>query len=177
MVVVALPASPRASRAGVGTAGSTTGVVANSAFDLLQRIQTEALQVKDDASQLQVYTREAFQIDWQSDGYVLERASERVNEMDNLLSQLRTNQSGALPWQRRAIERIAPSVVNLTDTTQDAIVTLNNSHGRIQFSNLEGLANHMYSEARRISQTIADFEKYADARYEAQQLQQTLGLQ
>jgi hypothetical protein len=172
----ALPASPRASRAGVGSAQSSKGAFANSASNLLQQIQTEALRVKSDASQLQAYTREPFESDWQMDGDVLNRASVHVNAMGRLLHQLRVNQGAALPWQQQAIERIAPTVVNLADTTQDAIVTLNNSRGRIQFSNLEGLADDMYKDASLIGQVIANFEKYASARQEAQQLQQTLGL-
>ena len=39
-----------------------------------------------------------------------------------------------------------------------------------------GLASHMYSETKLIDQAIGDFEKYASARQEAQQLKRTLGL-
>jgi hypothetical protein len=83
--------------------------------------------------------------------------------MDKLLLQLRTNHSEALPWQQQAIERIAPSVVNLTDTTEDAMATLKNNQGHIYASNLGGLADHMYEEAKLIDQAIGNFEKGANA--------------
>ena len=114
--------------------------------------------------------------DWESDGDLLERVRDRVNEMDKLLSQLRENQAEASPWQQKAIERIAPSVVNLTDTTQAAIVSLNDNQGHPYFSDLAGLASNIYNQASQIARTTGDFEQYANARHEVRQLKQTLGL-
>jgi hypothetical protein len=96
--------------------------------------------------------------------------------MDKLLSQLRENQAEASPWQQKAIERIAPSVVNLTDTTQAAIVSLNDNQGHPYFSDLAGLASNIYNQASQIARTTGDFEQYANARHEVRQLKQTLGL-
>jgi hypothetical protein len=155
---------------------SKEGAFANDASNLLLQIQADAVRVKIDADQLQANVREPFRIDWQIDGGQLNSIRARVNAMEKLLHQLRVNQAETLPWQQKAIQRIAPTVMNLTDTTQDAIVTLNNNKGHIWFSDLEGLAGHMYNEAGLIGQAIGNFEKYASAHHEAQQLQQTLGL-
>ena len=96
--------------------------------------------------------------------------------MDKLLSQLRENQAEASPWQQEAIERIAPSVPSLTDTTQDAIASLKNNREEIYFSNMVGLARDIYDRASQIVQTTRNFEEYANARHEVEQLRQTLGL-
>ena len=104
------------------------------------------------------------------------RTRNRVNNMDELLSQLRAHESEARSWLQKAIDCIAPTVVNLTDTTQQAIVSLNNNQGRIAFSNLEGLAGDIYAQAGLIRRAIANFEEYANARHEVRQLKQTLGL-
>jgi hypothetical protein len=160
---VALLASPRASQPGARTAGCKEGAFANDASSLLQQVRNDALRVRNNADQLEARLRDPDLNDWESDGELLDRVRDRVNEMDKLLSQLRTNQSEALPWQQQAIERIVPSVVNLTDTTQDAIVTLNNNQAHIYASNLGGLADHMYDEAKQIDHAIGNFEKSADA--------------
>jgi hypothetical protein len=144
--------------------------------NLLRQVQSDALSVRNNADQLQARLREGFWSDWQSYANLLERMRTRVNAMDKLLFQLRTNESTALPWQRQAIERIAPTIVNLSDTTEGAIVSLNNNKEHVYMSNLPGLAGDMYDQAMRIDQAIADFQKYANARHEAQQLRQTLGL-
>jgi hypothetical protein len=169
-----LPASRGASQPGVRTAGSRQGAFANHASNLLQQIQADALRVKVRADRLQALTDEPWVVDWHAFGEQLQSVHDRVNEMDKLLSQLRANQSEALPWQQQAINRIAPTVVNLTDTTQAAIVSLNENQD-VYYSDLRGLAGDMCNQARRIEQAIANFEKYANARHEAPQLKQTLG--
>jgi hypothetical protein len=159
----ALPAAPRASQPGTGTLKPGKEAFASNASSLLQQVQNDALRVRNNADQLEARLREPFLNDWESDGSLLERMRTRVNAMDKLLLQLRTNRSEALPWQQQAIDRIAPSVVNLSDTTQDAILSLNNNQGHIYASNLGGLADHMYEEAKLIEQAIGNFEKSANA--------------
>jgi len=172
----ALPASATASQPGAGTLKSRKGAFALEASNLLQQVESDAIGVGKNADRLRVRLRASFENDAQSDADLLGRAQDRVNEMDKLLSRLRANESEALPWQQRAIERIVPTVVNLTDTTEAAIATLNNNRGRIQFSNLDGFARDMYNQATVIGQAIRNFEKYASAHHEAQRLPQTLGL-
>jgi hypothetical protein len=172
----ALPASAGASQPGVPTAGSRKGAFADHASDLLQQIQADALRVKDDADLLRALTREPFFVDWQADSGQLISILARVNDMDKMLSQLRANQSGVLPWQQKAIDGIRPTVVNLTNTAQAAIVSLNENQGQIYYSDVRGLAGDMYNQARLIGHVIEDFEKYANARHEAPQPKQTQGL-
>jgi len=172
----ALSAAPRAGQPGADTVESGKGAFAINASDLLRQVQIDAISVRNRVDRLQVRLPDSYENGWEFDGDRLERVRDRVNEMDKLLSQLRENESTALPWQQQAIDRIAPTVVNLSDTTQEAIVSLNDNHGRIRFSNLKDLAGDMYNDATRIEQAIGNFEKYADARQEARQLRQTLGL-
>lgn len=174
MLPAVLAASPKANRTGVNAAQPGTGAFANDASSLLQEVRVDALRVKDRADRLEALVGEPFLTDWQIDGDQLEQMRARVNNMDNVLFQLRTHESNAKPWQQKAIDRIAPTVVNLTNTTQAAIVSLNNNQGRIAFSNLEGLARDMYNQASLISKTIGDFEEYANARQEVRKLKQTL---
>jgi hypothetical protein len=172
----ALPAAPRAGQPGADRVESGKGAFAINASNLLQEVQIDAFRVRDNAEQLQEQLRIPSQNDWMSDGDLLERVRDRVNEMDKLLSQLRENQAAASPWQQKAIERIAPSVVNLTDTTQAAIVTLNDNHGRVGLSDLPGLARDISDRASQIVRATGDFERYANARHELRQLEQTLEL-
>jgi hypothetical protein len=163
----ALPAFPSAGHPGTKP---SDGAFPISASNLLQQVQNDAISVRNNADQLQALTDESFETGWGIDGDLLIRMRARVNEMDKLLTQLRANKAEALPWQQEAIERIAPSVVNLTDTTESAITTLNRDKGHIFMSDLGVLADHMYDEAKLIDQEIGNFEKYANARQKAQQL-------
>ena len=172
----ALPASPRASQPGTRAMESSKGTMPVNVSNLLRQVQIDAFSVQDSADKLRSRLSSPFLNDWESDALLLERVRDRVNEMDKLLSQLRENQAEALPWQQKAIERIALSVADLTNSTQDAIVTLDNHQAQPFLSNLPGLAADIYNQASQISQTERNFEEYVKARQEMRQLQQTLGL-
>jgi len=176
LMPVTLAASAGPDRPSADTMQSSRGAFPAHASNLLKQVEMDALHVRDNADRLQARLHEGFWTDWQSYANLFETMRTRVNAMDNLLAQLRASQAEALPWQRQAIERIAPSVVNLSDTTEDAISTLNDNRDRIYFSNLGALADHLYNEAKVIQQEIGNFEKYADAHREAQQLRKELEL-
>ncbi|MGD0126849.1 MAG: hypothetical protein ABSF46_15920 [Terriglobia bacterium] len=163
VALAALPAFATANQPGAGTLKAGKGAFASDASSLLQQVRNDAHRVRNDADQLEARLREPLLNDWESDGSLLERMRARVNAMDKLLLQLRMNHSKALPWQQQAIERIGPSVVNLTDTTEDAMATLKNNQEHIYASNLGGLADHMYEEAKVIDQAIGDLEKSTNA--------------
>ncbi len=144
----ALSASP-----GVPSSGETS--------NLLQQLESDALTVKNVADRLQSLTRDPFVTDWQDDGDQLISIRSQVNDMDKLLAELRTNQSADLPWQQKAIQSITPTVVNLTDTTQAAVVSLNQNQGEVYQSNLYGLSQDLYDQANLITKTIRNVEKSA----------------
>jgi len=129
--------------------------------NLLQQLESDALTVKNEADHLRALTRDPFVTDWQDDGDQLIQICSRVNDMDNLLAELRTNQSADLPWQQKAIQSIAPAVVNLTNTTEAAVVSLNQNQGEVYQSNLYGLSQDFYNQAGLITKTIREVEKSA----------------
>lgn len=169
----AFSGSPNGSPPRVRSVVTGKGIFGNDASNLLQQIRADALGVKNDADELRAFTRTPFLIDWISDGGQLTNIRGRVNDMDKLLVQLRENQSEALPWQQQAIDRIAPTVVNLTDTTEAAIVSFNQYQNEVFYSDVPGLAADMYDQARLIDKTLGNFGKSVEARHEPQQLNQT----
>jgi hypothetical protein len=169
----ALPAAPKASQP--GATGSSEGAFPITASNLLRQVQDDALSVRDNADRLRERLGDPSS-DWELEGDLLERVRDRVNEMDKLLSQLRENQAEASPWQQKAIERIAPSVVILTDTTDAAIASLNDNLTHPSLSNLPGLTRDIYDRASQIARATREFEQYANARHEVRQLEQTLKL-
>ena len=164
----AFPASPNGGRPHMRNVVSGNGNYGNQASNLLQHIKADARQVKNDADQLQALTRQPFLADWHSDAGQLRGIRAQVNDMDKLLSELRANQTEALPWQQEAIDAIEPTLAELTNTTQTAIVSLNGDmeQAQIYYSNMFGLARDMYNQARRIDKTIGNSQKNAQALHE-----------
>jgi hypothetical protein len=172
----ALLASPKAGQPSARpVAFNNVGSPNNTSF-LLQRIQSEAIHVEDNAGQLRALLRDPFLYDWQSDDEYLEKVRLHVNDMNELLSQLRAQKAEASPSQRQVIELIAPPSVELADTTQGAFATLRNNENHIFACDLDGLAKDIYKQANRVDQAVANLQKYLQARNEAQKLKQTLGL-
>jgi len=169
-----LLACPGVAQPSVRVAGPARAASFNDASILLQRLQADALEVKFEADHLHAFGDEPFLIGWQAYGVLLDQARANVNDMDTVLYRLRLNQGTYIPWERHLIARVAPTIVTLTDTTRDALMTLNQNQGRIAFTNLPGLADDMYKDAGLIGQRIQSYDKYEDARREVRELGQSL---
>lgn len=169
-----LATSARAGQPAASTVNSN-GAFANDAATSLEKMQTDAIRVKEEADTLQALSREPYVGNslWRDDGDLLNRVRQRVNDMANLLGQLRVNEAEASRREQRTIDRITPAILELADATQAAIVSLNQNQDQIYFSNLADLSGAMYNEATQVSQVVGNFEKYAKVRQELQQLAQT----
>jgi len=120
------------------------------AHDLLLQLHDDAYQVRDEADQLETYSREPFLIDWRMDADTLENAKYQINHMDRTLDRLRAMQK-ALPQDERAeINEVTPAMVELTDTAQSAVDFLNHNQNLLWMPKYTAYADEMYSEACRV---------------------------
>ena len=128
------------------------------------------------AAQLQAFDQTPSENDWHLDGNVLDRVKAQVNPMARMTCKLRTISRVCLPWQRKAIARIAPAVTELCDCTQFELNYLNRNREYLWNLAYAGTATDMYNEANRIVNNIGSFRKYAEAKNEIRQLRPKLGL-
>ena len=96
--------------------------------------------------------------------------------MDRDLRKLERIKGGVAPWQRDAINRVAPSVVELTDYTRSAIHYLNRHQDYLYEPSYRNDANYMYTKANRIVNSVDQFDEYASARREVHHLGTRLGI-
>jgi hypothetical protein len=150
----------------------------DEASRLLKQLRTQALQVRDSAGQLQAFNRDDADITWQADASLLITVKANVNDMNATLFRLRGIHQMALPWQQKAISSVAPKVIELTDYVDDAIQNLNEHHTTIHILDKSYAqdADFMYQRANTIASSIGEFEKYASAKMEIQQLSPQLGI-
>ncbi len=171
---VLLVASAPSSLTGTLTTAAQRGKASQETSRLLAQVQGEAYKVQKDADQLQSYMSEPNLYDWQLDGYVLDQARSRVNAMDATLYRLRALRGETSPLQQKTIDRIAPTLVDLTDTTQLAITSLNRNQPHLYTSHLKAYANDMYSQAKLIASSVSDYRHYSNNRRELRQPKQKL---
>jgi hypothetical protein len=150
----------------------------NEASSLLKQLRTQALQVRDSADQLQAFNRDGADITWQADASLLTRVRAQVNDMNATLFRLRGIHQMALPWQQRAISAVTPKVFELTEYVDDAIQNLNDHHATVHVLDKSYVADadFMYQRANTIARSISQFEEYATAKTEIQQLSPNLGM-
>ena len=142
-----------ASDSGPSTLTSPAANLSLRASNLLNRMHNDARWVRDEADQLEAYNRQPFQISWQIDAVTLMRMRKRINHMDQILYRLRSME-GMLPQiQQAEINKAAPAMVELTDTTQTAIKFLNKNEDGLWVPQYATYAKEMYTEAGRVERS------------------------
>ena len=155
---------------GPPTAASYTWNFPKEASGLLVQMKTDAIQVRDIADKLDGLDHEPFDNFWQYDATLLDSARKQVNDMDGMLCRLETIRRVSSPWEKQAISRIAPSVVELSDTTQATIDYLNQNQRALVFPAYTDEAGIMYNKAGRIVNFVNEYQKYVNERNEARTL-------
>ena len=163
-------ASATLCQTGPPTASSYTWNFPKEASGLLVQMKTDAMQVRDIADKLQAIDRESYESFWQYDATLLDSARTRVNAMDETLCRLETIRRVSAPWEKQAISRIAPSVLELSDATQAAIHYLNQNQETLMFPAYTDQAGVMYNKADRIVNFVDQYQKYVNERTEARTL-------
>jgi hypothetical protein len=176
-LAVAAPALFASDGARAAAAPVTTAWEApTEASGLLSGLNKDAVRVRELSDRLMSLDMQYGENYWQYDANVLDRARTAVNAMDRDLQSLERIKSDAAPWQRDEINRVAPSVVELSDYTRNAIHFLNRNHNYLFAPSYRNDANYMYMKARTIATSIHQFDRYASARHEVHHLGDTLGI-
>jgi TolA-binding protein len=177
LIAATLIVAPAAMWASPKAGGSVTpSGEPNDVSLLLEKMRSDAYNVKNQADQLEALLRNGPLNSWQTDATLLTDMADGVNEMNHTLARLRSEESEASPLQQKIIDRVTLSSIELAGTTQAAITTLNDTKSYVYMSSLSALADQMYNEANRVNQTVGNLDKYLRARQEASQFSQKLQL-
>lgn len=155
-----LQAADHACNPGAATPESYTHDFAKETDQLLTSMRIQAYAAKEDADGLGNLSR-FNEVSWQRDSARLARIREHVNTIGETLCRLEQIRLVALPWQRQEIDRIAPAVTELADSTQSAIKLLNSHEHNFWATNLPDDMDAIYNEANRIHSTAVQQYQYA----------------
>jgi hypothetical protein len=157
-------ASAKLCQTGPPTAASYTWNFPKEASGLLVQMKADAVQVRTIADNLGAIDREGYENFWQYDATLLTSARTRVNDMDGMLCRLETIRRVSAPWEKQALDRIRPSVVELTDTTQATIQYLNQNHDALMYPAYTDQAQAMYDKANRIINFVDQYQRRLNER-------------
>jgi hypothetical protein len=157
-------ASAKLCPTGPVTAASYTWNFPKEASGLLAQMKTDASQVRNIADNLQAVDREGYSNFWQYDATLLQQARGNVNAMDGMLCRLETIRRVSAPWEKQAISHLAPSILELSGTTQVAIDYLNHNHQALMFPAYTDQAQVMYNKANRIVNFVDQYQRRLNER-------------
>lgn len=159
-LVLILSAVAFFSPAAFASFGCASGEAPDEASCLLTRMKDQALQVRHLSDTLTGLNHEGWNNFWQYDSSILTRTKKHINDMDQTLYRLRAIEAVCAPAEQRAIRLLAPSVVELSDTTQATIAYFNQHELTLMFPQYQDDAQLMYLKANRVVNFVNDYQDY-----------------
>lgn len=144
--------------------------------DLLRQTETHAMLANHDAELLESYTR-ATAMSWQSHANRLISMKEHANNLIEDFNKLSSMKEQGSPWQKEAIERVAPLVQEMSTHLTATIRHLNDNKPRIHMPPYRDYAKANREYMSKTSQLISDFVEYGETRAKVDSLESTLELE
>ena len=160
--------------AGEPTAASYTWNFQKEATGLIQDLQDQAMKVRDHAARLQSFGY-SDELSWQAHADQLSRLKREVNDMGQKLCRLTVIRRELAPWQKQAVNRIAPELQLIADNAQDAITFVNNNQEALWQPTYKRYVDNLYAESNQISNTADNYLAYANAHMKYRELGKELG--
>jgi thiaminase len=160
---------------GFSTAASAAGANdSDQVSKILSDAKTQAFQLKEDAEQMETFTRAT--ANWASHADAISRIKEDVNSMGRLLAKLQDSRRSAAPWQQTAIDRINPAAKELASNTTAAIDHLNKNPQRLNTAAYQDYLEAIADSANNLASMITNFADYGKARQRLERLAAKLEL-
>jgi len=162
-VVLTVSATKASAKSGQPAAG-------DQARETLKEIQQSASKAADEADSLR---RIADRYSLESQYAELMALRDNVNRMVRDVSSLQA-ESGMAPWEKQATDKVEALLVDTAKDTQDAINYFNENKSNLWDQQYHGYVGGVYQGSERIAATLKDYLKYAKARDQQEQLQESL---
>jgi hypothetical protein len=141
---------------------------------LLSDAKTMAFQLKEDASMMESFTR--MNVSWEAHADAITVIKNHVNEMGKIETKLAAARPGAAPWQKTAIDRIAPFIDELGGYTSAVIEHLNANPRRLNTAEYKDYLEANVDYSADMAAVIADFVNYGKTKARFERLTDKLEL-
>lgn len=143
---------------------------------LLAEAKTQAFRLSADAAEMESFTWTAWPMSWQSHTEALLKIKNDVNALGSQLVKLEDARQTASPWQKAAIDRIAPLLSELASNTTGAIDLLNNNAANLTNVEYVDYVEANADTAAHLANLVADFVDYSRTRQRLESLKHQLEL-
>ncbi len=144
-----------------GETSSAVSTFTDESAPLLLQLKEQATNVRDLASKWQSYNREPFAMDWRMHAYLLNQMRRQVNALGTTMMEIQNLPQNASAQAQQAMGQIAPRVVEISNTTQNAMDYLRDNHDDLFNPTYTSDANFLLDRADQIIQSVDDYEQAA----------------
>jgi len=141
---------------------------------LLQESKEHAVLAREDAEQLEAYTRS--KISWQSHANRLIQMKEHANDLIKDFNKLSSLRDQGSPWQQEAIDHVTPLLQQMSDHLSATINHFNENKSSVHMPPYVGYAKANWELMDKTSRLISDFVDYDEAKAKTDALEKTMDL-
>jgi len=143
------------------------------ASDLLEDLRAGALEINDDAAELQQFSSDG-NVDWEVHASKLEEIKDQINDMGHSLDTLKAIDQAALPWQRDAVQRTLPLVKTLASNATAAINFVSQNPSYLFSPQYAGFQASLTKQSKQLSDLLRNFQNLAKDVQQEKQIRQEL---
>ena len=135
---------------------------------LLSEAKTMAFQLREDAVDMERFTR--LDVSWEAHLLAIDKIKEHVNALAKQEGKLQTARTSASPWQKTAIDRIAPFIDELGGYTNAAIEHIKGDHSKHSLLEYKDYLEANADYASDLATMIGDFVNYGRSKQRIERL-------
>lgn len=169
-------ASPPAPSPGAQEADDVA-YLSGQASMLLAEIKKEAAELTLHADTLGAFAGNPQQYSLSSHYFYLNKVKGHINAVGERTAELQQIRHAVLPWQQQAITEVTSHAAQVADSTQAAIVYLNENKGRHFVPEYRDHLRTIADSSTGLKNTVGEFLEYEKAQQKVQQLQNDLELE
>ena len=113
---------------------------------------------------------------WQSHYFYLDRVKGHINAVGQRTAELQQIRYAVLPWQEQAITEVTSHAAQVVDSTQAAILYLNENKGRLFVPEYRDHLTTIADSSMDLKDTVGRFLEYEKTQQKLQRLQNELEL-
>ena len=140
---------------------------------LLSEARTHAAELRQDALEMEAFTRSASS--WQTHSAKVSEIRQHVNKMGEVVGSLTASRAYGSAWQQQSIDRILPVLRELASNVEATIDHLNQEGGRrLQSPEYREYLSSSAELASKLAELVTDYLDYGESKIKIQKLTQKL---
>lgn len=148
--------------------GAQTSKDFKEVSSILAELKTEAIQLRDDADQLKLFTHST--LAWETHMSKVAQIKDHVNNAGKSLSKLDSARENASPWQQQAIDHISPLLKELAANVTSTIEHLNQKPLLLQTERYVDYVAANCELASNLAELVSDYVDYGRSKARSEEL-------